>query len=142
MSSGVSVSVEFAWRMVGQVCLDHEGGLQFPAVEDQPGLYRFDFTRTGVMHAYVGETDRLRRRLYYYRRPGPSQQTNIRLNALLRQVLGEGTVVTVSVVLGQAQMRVGDLTRACDLAAKHERVLLEHAALVWLRQNGVTALNA
>lgn len=38
---------------------------------------------------YVGQTkNELKRRMYFYAKPGPTQQTNIRINALLRKVLG------------------------------------------------------
>ncbi len=137
----VSVSVQFGWRPVGQVGVDSGGQLQFPALEDEAGLYCFEFLKDGVTHAYIGETDRLRRRLYHYRMPGPSQQTNLRLNALLKQVLDGGTAVSVSVLQRQPQVRVGEQSRACDLSIKSERVLVEHAAIVALRQSGATALN-
>jgi hypothetical protein len=77
----VSVTVQFAWQPLGEVKLDADGELLFPVVEDQAGLYRFEFVKDGIAHAYIGETDRLRRRFYHYQNPGPSQQTNTRLNA-------------------------------------------------------------
>jgi hypothetical protein len=137
----VSVTVQFAWQLVGEVKLDASGDLQFPAVEDQAGLYRLEFAKDGITHAYIGETDRLRRRFYHYRNPGPSQQTNIRLNALLRQAIGSGANVIVSVLQHRPQLQVGEWSRTCDLLVKSERVLLEHAALLALRQGGATALN-
>jgi hypothetical protein len=64
------------------------------------------------------------------------------LNGLLKGALARGLAVTVSVVLGKADVRIGSVIKSCDLAAKAERVRLEHAALVSLRQDGVTALDA
>lgn len=47
---------------------------------------------------YIGETDNLRRRLSSnYRSPGPSQQTSLRVNALLRAHLAAGGRVDLAV---------------------------------------------
>ena len=70
-----------------------------------PGLstlsYRSTITRmSGEVTVYVGETDRLKRRLQHYRTPGPSQRTNVRLNELMRMVLQAGGQVGVHVIEG------------------------------------------
>ncbi len=50
---------------------------------------------------YIGETDNLRRRLSSnYRNPGPSQQTSLRINRLLREHLGRGGAVKLWVATG------------------------------------------
>jgi hypothetical protein len=57
------------------------------------GVYAFSIGATVV---YVGLASRsLVQRLYYYGRPGPSQRTNIRVNALIREASARGEDVDV-----------------------------------------------
>lgn len=78
------VAVDFDWRPLGLLRLE-AGRLRFPDVDDAPGVYRFDFGD----RVYVGEADRLRRRFQHYRTPGPRQETNLRLNAVMVKLLSE-----------------------------------------------------
>lgn len=62
----------------------------------KPGVYAFAID--GIVQ-YVGLASRsLHQRLGFYRKPGPSQRTNIRLNEVIRGHLGEGR--TVQVLIG------------------------------------------
>jgi hypothetical protein len=102
-------------------------------LEDDPGLYRLTLTG-GVAGArpqvYIGETDNLRRRLSSnYRSPGPTQQTSLRVNALLRSHLAAGGQVDVAVVTVAVVHLRGD-DQALDLRRKAGRLLAENAALV------------
>lgn len=46
--------------------------------------------------AYIGKTTQpLQRRMYGYQRPGPTQSTNIKCNAYLREALQGGKVVAI-----------------------------------------------
>jgi hypothetical protein len=46
--------------------------------------------------AYIGKTTQLlQRRMYGYQRPGPTQSTNIRCNALLRKSLQAGEAIAI-----------------------------------------------
>jgi hypothetical protein len=72
-----------------------EGGQLRP---DQPipatrGVYAF--CKDGVAY-YVGVASMgLKKRLYFYGKPGQTQRTSLRLNALLRQELGMASVVRI-----------------------------------------------
>lgn len=59
----------------------------------KPALYAF-VAKSHVL--YVGKTSRqLSRRLYHYSRPGPTQSTNIRINALLIEALSNNTLLEI-----------------------------------------------
>lgn len=85
------VAVDFSWTPLGRLRLE-AGTLRFPAVIDAPGVYRLDIGD----RVYVGETDRLRRRLQHYRTPGPRQATNLRLNAVMLEFLGASASIPVT----------------------------------------------
>lgn len=60
------------------------------------GVYAFSIDEEVV---YVGLASRsLAQRIYFYGNPGPSQRTNIRLNALIREALAQGKDVEVHFV--------------------------------------------
>ena len=60
---------------------------------DAPGVYAF---ASGEHVQYVGlASASLAKRLYLYTRPGPTQRTNSRLNALLRESLARGQTHTI-----------------------------------------------
>ncbi len=52
------VCVSFDWRNAGAVTLG-AGGLQFPRLPDDAGVYRFRFTGIGQEGAYIGEASQL-----------------------------------------------------------------------------------
>jgi hypothetical protein len=69
-------------------------------------LQRFN-DAVGVLYCFVSEskplylgktTQQLQRRMYGYQRPGPTQRTNVRCNALLREHLASGAVAEVLVL--------------------------------------------
>jgi len=81
---------------------------------------------------YIGETDLLQRRMAHYRSPGPTQSTNIRMNALLREHLSEGGTADLAYV-SEVSARTGSDESGpvpLDLASKAARRLVENAALV------------
>lgn len=60
-----------------------------------PGVYAF--AHDGVVQ-YVGvASTSLAKRLYFYGKPGPTQKTNIRLNAALRDLLEKGSEIEIYV---------------------------------------------
>jgi hypothetical protein len=131
----VQVLVDYLWRDVGPVKV--EGGkLRFPSVAEIPGVYRFDLGN----HFYIGETDRLRRRFQHYRTPGPSQATNVRLNAKMLGVLDAGTTVTASVIT-DARVVIDGNDSSLDLSQKAARLLIESAALTASRMAGLSIEN-
>ena len=117
------VTVDFAWREVGQIRVE-AGRLRFPEVAETPGVYRFDLGDT----IYLGETDRLRRRFQHYRTPGVSQPTNVRLNSLMLRLLGAGSALSVCAVTS-ASIEVDGHGSPLDLRDKAARLLVENAAL-------------
>jgi hypothetical protein len=137
----IEVKVRLQWRAAGIVELDASGKPTFGDLEQAPGLYRLTLAGApagGRARVYIGESDNLRRRLTgNYRNPGPSQQTSLRINAMLRDhLLGQGVVevavaTAVSVWLDGVQ---SDL----DLNRKSGRLLAENAALVDAQQSGLS----
>lgn len=131
------MSVELTWT-VAQPAVLESGAIAFPTLPAAAGIYRFRVTHAkGVTHAYVGETDNLRRRMAGYRNPGPSQLTNQRVNALLRTALkaAAGTVEVATAT--DARITVNGADVHVDLSSKSQRLLLESAALVEAEHQGV-----
>lgn len=68
-------------------------GLVMPALPKRAGVYAF--VQDGVVQ-YVGVATRsLAQRVSGYARPGPTQTTNQRVNALLLRLLDEGTEINI-----------------------------------------------
>ncbi len=65
---------------------------QVPRCSQAPGIYRFRIRGSKGKALYVGETENLARRFGFYRNPGPSQQTNVRMNAKFREALASAWV--------------------------------------------------
>lgn len=60
-------------------------------LSQRSAIYRWGFFKRGqLVQAYVGETENLRQRVRGYFRPGPTQTTNKRMNALFRKAIDEG----------------------------------------------------
>ena len=103
---------------------------------EHPALYCWCLDHRPV---YVGETDRLRRRIRGYVNPGPSQQTNIRLAERLLRARTEGKVVELAIL---ADIRLnGKPVPPSALADKDLRRLLEACCSYQLRQEGHELLN-
>ncbi len=138
----IELSVRFLWRKIGDVEIDRQDKLKFPQAPSHPGLYRFDFTEAGGNQAYVGETDTLDRRFQHYRTPGPTQSTNIRLNALMREIIKSGGSIGVSIMTDGAIVAMNGGEKPPRLDSKSDRVLLEHAAIYAARESGISLVNA
>lgn len=137
----VEVSVAFRWNRLGPVALDSDRKLVFPKPGNQPGLYRFEIVSSDGRSQYIGETDRLSRRLQHYRTPGASQPTNRRLNALLVEHLLRGDQVLLDTVTEDIAVSCRGKGHSVDLTMKSERLLFEAAALLNARAAGVPTLN-
>lgn len=136
-----TVSVRLSWRVVGPIALDPGGRLLFARVDDGPAVYRFRFEGRGKTRLYLGETDNFPRRLQHYRTPGPTQQTNRRLNAEIVRALGARQSVTLECLDGPAELSVENLRRELDLADRFDRLLAEQAALAAARVEADAVLN-
>jgi hypothetical protein len=111
-----------------------KGLIVFPAAPKVAGVYRMLLRHgstfpTGI---YIGETDHLRRRLQHYRTPGPTQSTNIRINAAIVESLAAAGTVELDIIT-HATIVTSEETEQLDLSWKSARVLLERAAEVSAR---------
>jgi hypothetical protein len=123
--------LEFSWTPVGAVVLDNKRLLVFPVLPEHPGLYRMRIQRIdGAKARYVGETDNLRRRFGHYRNPGPTQQTNIRINKYLVDAIEQGAEVTLSIITDQAWITQTGPKQAADFSRKALRRLFENFAQI------------
>ena len=130
------------WQPCGLVTLA-EGKLVFPRVPNAAGVYRLTFQDdcgrpSGV---YVGEADLLSRRFRHYRTPGPSQQTNLRLNPVMVNTLAAGGRIAVEVAVAAGLTGADGSAAPLDLTWKAARVLVERAAEVAERIAGALVLN-
>lgn len=137
-----SGSLRLIWTPFGQVQSEPTGKIRFPAAKQVGGLYRFRvFYSSGERAVYVGETDNLERRFAHYRNPGPTQVTNIRINALFAEVLTSGGTIDLDIVVDQAWINTGGADCAADLTRKDTRRLFENFVLVSQRVVGIECLN-
>ena len=102
---------------------------KFPAVpsslSEDPAIYCWCVDGTP---AYIGQADRLKRRIQHYRTPGPSQQTNLRMKAYLGEQQAAGKLVELKVL---RSIRLdGQIVPGDALSKKWLRNLLE-AWCVW-----------
>ena len=114
----VEMTIKLEWSALARVGLDPQGKLVFPRVSSQPGLYRFEFDGAKGRQVYIGETDTLDRRFQHYRTPGPSQSTNIRLNALMREVINSAGLVGVSIMVDGAALTMAGRTKSPRMQSK------------------------
>lgn len=124
------IALEFEWLALGAVTIDGDGSLEFPSPSTDPGLYRFRIDREGVRQVYIGESMNLRRRFAYYRNPGPTQPTNIRINELFKQLIATGAVVSVDIITEGVKLKINNASTSADLHNKAVRRMIEHAAIV------------
>lgn len=129
------VCVAFNWREAGAVKLKADG-LILPSLPPGSGIYRFRFIGRDSDGVYVGEASQLKRRGYHYSRPGPSQMTNIRLNAEMREHLSAGGQIEVSVIT-DATIEIDGHAAPLDLNAQSSRRLIENAVLRGLSATGL-----
>lgn len=131
----LGVTVKATWREGGPITLDAQEGIAFPELPWVPGAYRMTLSGApgqGRPRVYIGETDLLQRRMAHYRNPGPTQSTNIRMNAALRKHLASGGVGIMDVIVDALVRAAADEQPLVplDLSRKAARRLVENAALV------------
>jgi hypothetical protein len=119
------------WKSAGTLTQDKDGRIRFPKLSAAPGLYQFKIFRSdGTRAVYVGETSDIQRRFAHYRNPGPTQQTNIRLNAMFTELLLQGAKIEIEIVTDGAWTiwNSGNEVKA-DLSKKAVRRLFENFVL-------------
>jgi hypothetical protein len=130
MREPVRVTVSFEWAEVGHIGMDAEGKLAFPSLPREPEMYKLMIHEAdGTTATYIGEADELRRRFAHYRNLGPTQPTNKRINALLKQLLADGGRASMAIATSAA-LEINDVPSVLDLTKKAGRLLAENAALV------------
>ena len=106
------LELEYEWT---SVLRDDGAPYRFPSPLTQgkagpyagPAVYRwlpFLNTPGDTQRVYIGEAANLARRVYHYLNPGPTQQTTIRIRALMDAVLVQGMQVQLDA------LRIGRLT--------------------------------
>lgn len=135
-----SVGVKLNWKRLGSVVLTG-GKLRFPAAPNVAGIYRMKVIEGSLKKIYIGEAVNLSRRFGNYRNPGNTQQTSLRINAMLRSVLSGTGTVTVDIAFDDVRLEIDGMQSAADLSVKSVRRLVEHAAIVALGGVDVEMLN-
>lgn len=125
-----NVMLSFEWKVLGEITLDIEGGLLFPAVTLGAGLYRIRIVLDGRSRFYVGESQSLRRRFGNYRAGPPGQKTSYRIHHLLKDALAEGAQIAVDIVIDGVALTINGAGISPNLADKATRRMIEHAAIV------------
>jgi hypothetical protein len=125
----MNVTSAFDWTDAGQLTLASGDQIIFPSLPQSPGVYRFDCLAETDSWLYIGEADNLKNRMGSYGKPGPTQDTNIRLNALLRDALRDGERISLAVTTA-ATLEVDGIQIAANLNDVFVRRLIEDAAIV------------
>lgn len=81
--------VEIEWANAGPVTVE-DAQLLIPKLSSDPGVYQWVFRQDGRERRYVGEASNMYRRFRQYARPGPTQTTNLRMNARVLRVIAAG----------------------------------------------------
>ncbi|MDD3029370.1 MAG: hypothetical protein PHS57_03700 [Alphaproteobacteria bacterium] len=129
------------WEPLGKVVLDAKGRPLFPHVENIPAIYRIRMRQNDKISLYVGETDNLKRRFGNYRNPAPTQQTSLRIHALIKKALEVGAEVSASAIVGKAWISIGSKRTFANLTSKTVRCLLENSAILTCGGEEIETLN-
>jgi hypothetical protein len=146
----IEVKVMFEWEAVRQSEAE-EYVFPKPMTEfmkrlyKRPVIYRWIVERTNVgdeMLMYIGEAARLcPDRLSGYITPGPTQQTNLRLNQQFHECIANGGRVRLEIIkMTGAFVNDLDLTEK-DLGRQDIRRLIERLLVTLYRNQGVNLLN-
>lgn len=130
---------EIQWELDLQAVwetVDYEFPNTPSSLPEGPAIYCWCVDEAPV---YVGQAERLKRRMQHYRSPGPTQQTNLRMKAYLEDQRAAGKAVKLK-VLGSIRLN-GQPVPSDVLSQKWLRSLLE-AWCVWrLVQDGYSLSN-
>jgi hypothetical protein len=128
--------IDMDWEPAGVVSMDTSGKLEFPRVPSEPGVYRFRLVGESSTAGYVGESVSMRQRFGNFRNPGPTQPTNQRMNARIKQHLGDGGRVDVSFVRDVSIDLDGQPVED-RLVNSSQRLILENLALIAAEAEGI-----
>lgn len=147
--AGVSLCIACEWRPVlGEGGEFHEYPRPLPRGHHCARLaavYRwnvFDTQPGDLMICYVGEAQRLGRRVAHYVNPGPTQETNLRLSRVFREHIEDGHHIGLDLlIITEGSIDGRDLQMA-DLADGHLRRAVEQIVTWQHLRDGWTLLNA
>ena len=123
------------WEEVGYCSYDGEV-ITWPKPGRQPAIYKWTFNTGSNQSIYVGECVDLKRRIYQYSNPGPTQATNQRLNSRIKEILENGGEVRLSI------LDMSQVSTDFELSDKFLRRCLENLAVLGASQDGIEILNA
>ncbi len=136
----MNIMATFDWINAGNLTVTGDNKIVFPFLPESPGIYRFHCLTQIDPWLYIGEADNLKTRMSSYGKPGPTQGTNIRLNALFRSALEEDQRITLETVTA-ATLEVDNSRVAANLSDVFVRRLVEDAAIVAAVIAGMRILN-
>lgn len=139
--AGIETSLSAEWVAAGEIALSQEGVLAFPKAPSEAGVYRFRFSGGERHRCYIGESANLHGRFGFYRRPGSTQATNLRLNALMIEHLSEGGKIEVDLITKISTLKRGASYTDESLSNKAVRRLFEQAAIVADNATEIESLN-
>jgi hypothetical protein len=139
-TDALDCQIEMTWVKLGRVLLINDR-LKFLPAQSMPGLYRFRLQAAAGEASYIGETENMARRFGFYSNPGPSQQTNIRLNARFREALSNRAEIAVAIVTTDAWLAFGGIRMSADFSSKAVRRLFENAVIAQRLGDEVESLN-
>lgn len=136
-------NIAMEWQPLGKVTTDQGELLAFPQVNAVPAIYRFRIRIAGgPERSYVGEAINLKRRFGNYRNPGSTQQTSVRINAILKGALADGAEISVSAVFeDRAWIHRDGKNAPVNFLSKAVRCLFENAAIVDGAGSEIESLN-
>ena len=137
----IVTSLTAEWVASGQITLSQQGAPAFPKAPAEAGVYRFRFSGGERHRCYIGESANLQRRFGSYRRPGSTQATNLRLNALMIEHLSGGGRIEVDLITKIGTLKQGGSEKEESLSDKAVRRLFEQAAIVADDATEVESLN-
>lgn len=137
----IETRIVMEWQAIGRIVMDAHGRLDFPKVSKIPAIYRFRIKYVTHEERYIGETNNLRRRFHNYRNPGSTQQTSLRINAIIINALAKGAEISVSAVTTQVSVDFGKELATVNLKSKAMRCLCENAAILESGATSVDMLN-
>lgn len=140
-SARIDTNLSAEWVVAGEVALSPDGHLAFPNVPADAGVYRFRFVGCEQHRCYIGESANLKGRFGFYRRPGSTQQTNLRLNGLMREHLSKGGMIEVDLITFIGELRNESTGNQASLSDKAVRRLFEQAAIVADDATEIESLN-
>src|SRR6185437_7526088 len=128
IANNEQLELAWVWKPLGLITLDVEGRLLFPTSPARAGIYRIRIRWPRKEARYIGEAENLARRFGNYRRPGPTQQTSLRIGATLKTALYDKAEVAIACIV-EASLDGRNGKTQVDFSSKVVRCLFENAVL-------------